>query len=486
MEVHPGLQRRARDAADWLQRQEEVTVVCHIDADGVSAGAIAAEALERAGIGHRVEPVKSLDDPTMERLLDAGHDALWFGDLGSAVHDRFGDVPKLVCDHHQLLAEGAEAFPHVNPLLEGLDGHTEASGAGTAYLVAHALDPANIDLLPMALVGGAADLQDRPNKAFVGSNGALVAAGVAAGILTAGPDLGFYGPHVRPLPKWLGLARDSPVPGVTGHPRDADRFLSGLGIDPVAAGGTWGELPETERVKVRSAIVDRILDCDLGPDAAEDLFRQVVEIQAEAAGQPVKELQSFATLLNATARYDEADVGLAVARGDRDDAYQKALGLLTGHRQHLAGALRAFEGVGVTQHVAIQTVHLEDKVRDTVVGIVCGMALDSLDLRQDLALLGFAHTPDGRTKVSSRCPRALAGRIDLAAALRDVASRLGGQGGGHAGAAGATIDRGLEEDFAAGVDAIVAQQLGRRPATPARAAPPSGWRASGAGQTRLV
>jgi hypothetical protein len=135
----------------------------------------------------------------------------------------------------------------------------------------------------------------------------------------------------------------------------------------------------------------------------------------------------------------------------------------------LVQSLDAFAQAGVAQLRAVQWVHLEDRVRDTVVGIVCGMALDGLGLRRDMPLIGFAHTPDGRTKVSSRAPHELKGRIDLATAMREGAASVGGQGGGHEGAAGATIPRGSETAFLQVVDAMVAGQLGVAATSPASA-----------------
>jgi len=271
----------------------------------------------------------------------------------------------------------------------------------------------------------------------------------------------------------------------------------------------WSTLREPERVALRSAIVGRLLDCGL---PTEGLWRTVVRITAEAPGSPTRELQEFGTLLNSTARYDEPAIGLAVARGDRAAAFQQALSLRDDHKKHLVRSLDAFAQAGVAQLLAVQWVHLEDRVRDTVVGIVCGMALDGLGLRRDMPLIGFAHTPDGRTKVSSRAPHELKGRIDLATAMREGAASVGGQGGGHEGAAGATIPRGSETAFLQVVDAVVAGQLGVAAMAPPANAPglaypapanqapahdapakvqvaaPSGrpvWHGSGPGQQRL-
>lgn len=467
------LRRRAEAGAAWVRERrrlgQRVTVVHHIDADGVSAAAVATAALERAGVPHAPFAAKSLDAAHVARIQELGAEALWFCDLGSTVYMQFPRSERLVCDHHQLVRDGTEeSFAHVNPLLDGLSGE-ELSGAGCAYLVAGALDAANVDLLPLALVGAAADLQDRKERRFHGANAALVAHGQAAGLVEAREDLGFFGPETRPLRKFLSLASDPVLPGLSQSGRAVERLCRDAGV-PLLDGDrerTWAMLPEAERRALRSALVAHLLDLGL-PAAAGRLTRQVLSFAREAPGTPVREPQEFGTLLNSTARYGRPEVGLAVARGDRGAAYQEALSLLLDHRRHLTSALDAFAASGVTERTAVQFVHLEDRVLDTVVGIVCGMALDGLGLRRDLALLGFAWTPDGKTKVSARSPHELQARgIDLATALREAAAQFGGQGGGHKGAAGATIPRGCEARFADVVDRLVGAQVGVRVAEPA-------------------
>ncbi|MGB1586484.1 MAG: DHHA1 domain-containing protein [Thermoplasmatota archaeon] len=453
--IDPRLAARAKQGAAWVHEQKAagrtVTVVHHIDADGVTSGAIAIEALDRAGCSHRSVPAKSLDDVHIAALQDGDHDALWFCDFGSTAYMHF-DVPRLVCDHHQLVRDGTEEdFPHVNPLMDGLEGD-EISGAGCAYLVAHALSADNQDLLPIALVGATADLQNR-HGGFHGTNQHILAVGTEAGLLTAQDDLAFFGPETRDLRTFLAYA-DISVPGATGSRKTAEQFLAQLDVD---CRTSWSALDEGHRRRIRSALVNRLLDCGL---PLEGLFRQVVTLAQETPGTPVHEMQEFGTLLNSTARYDEPDIGLAVARGDRDKAFQEALSLRNDHKKHLVKSLDALAKQGIQETDALQWVHLEDHVRDTVVGIVCGMALDGLGLRRDRPLIGFAHTPDGRTKVSSRAPHELKGRIDLATAMREGSAIVGGQGGGHEGAAGATIPRGSEPAFLEAVEGVVGAQLG--------------------------
>lgn len=526
--LDPRLVRRADAAAAWLDERkgtgDTVTVVHHIDADGVTSGAIAQRALERAGIRHRMVAAKSLDDVHVARVQDGAPDALWFCDFGSTAYMHF-DVPRLVCDHHQLVRDGREEdFAHLNPLLDGISGQT-ISGAGCAFLAALAHDPCNMDLLPVALVGAAGDLQDRkppeaagikeaspgadaddepgrgapsghassahageegagapaadPGAAtgmagFHGANAVLLEAGRRAGLVETATDLAWFGPETRPLRKFLAYGNDPAVPGITGDPRGAEALLSHLDVSLMDEDRerTWADLDDDERRRVRDAVVLRLLDCGL-EDRVTRLWRSVVRITAEAPGSPTRELQEFGTLLNSTARYGEPETGLEVAAGDRGPAYADALDLLLDHRKHLVKSLDAFRHVGVQELAGVQWVHLGDRVRDTIVGIVCGMALDGLGLRRDMPLVGLAHTDDGRTKASGRAPGEIQGRIDLAVAMREAAAAVGGQGGGHRGAAGATVPRSAEHEFLRHLDAIVATQLGRQPtkaAGPATAA----------------
>src|SRR5881296_79968 len=69
------------------------------------------------------------------------------------------------------------------------------------------------------------------------------------------------------------------------------------------------------------------------------------------------------------------------------------------------------------------------------------------------------------SKVSARGTRAhIAAGLDLAAALREAASEVSGNGGGHNIASGATIPKGKEDRFLSRVDELVGRQLEGAPA----------------------
>jgi RecJ-like exonuclease len=104
-------------------------------------------------------------------------------------------------------------------------------------------------------------------------------------------------------------------------------------------------------------------------------------------------------------------------------------------------------------------------VEDTVVGIVAGMLLGSGDIPCDRPLLAFAVSVDDQniemTKASARGTKELVEKgLDLSSAMRRASESVGGTGGGHNIAAGATIPPGKEADFLAEIDRIVSAQMG--------------------------
>ncbi len=75
-----------------------------------------------------------------------------------------------------------------------------------------------------------------------------------------------------------------------------------------------------------------------------------------------------------------------------------------------------------------------------------------------MPLLAFARAEDG-VKVSARSPRHLVRRgLNLAEIMKRAAASVGGEGGGHNVAAGATIPEGSEDEFLQIVDRMVKEQ----------------------------
>ncbi|MFC7132650.1 MULTISPECIES: DHH family phosphoesterase [Salinibaculum] len=478
----PDLDERARACAQRLHAADAVLLASHIDADGLTSAAIATTALERAGIPVETVFKKQLDETEIASIAAREYDTVLFTDFGSgqldviAEHERAGDFEPVIADHHQP-ADVATEY-HLNPLLEGIDGASELSGAGASYLLARALAETaaadggtvaggagavdNRDLAGLAVVGAVGDMQAVGGE-LVGANRAIVEEGAEAGVLAERTDLAFYGKQTRPLPKLLEYASEVRIPGISNDETGAISFLDGLDVD-LRAGGDWRrwvDLSDDEQQTVASALVQHALKRGVPAKKVDQLVGTTYTLEAEPEGTELRDASEFSTLLNATARYERADVGLGVCLGDREGALERARHLLENHRRNLSEGLERVKSQGVERTDHVQYFDAGDEIRETIVGIVAGMALGVEGVDPDRPIIAFARKNDEETKVSARGTARLVGQgLDLSAVMREASRAVGGDGGGHDVAAGATVPAGREADFVDAADAIVADQLG--------------------------
>lgn len=466
----PALADRAAACADRLHEAESVLLLSHIDADGLTSAAIAARALERAGISFEAGFEKQLDAAALEQAANTDHETVLFTDFGSgqldliATHESAGDFTPVIADHHQ--PADAETAYHLNPLLVGIDGASELSGAGTTYVLARALEPAgsdvdNRDLAALAVVGAVGDMQSGTDG-LTGANEAIVTEGVEAGVITVSTDLTLYGKQTRPLPKLLEYASEARIPGISNDQRGSVEFLSGLDI-PLKTDGEWRrwvDLSDDERRTLVTALLRRAVASGVPADRINELVGTTYQLTREEHGTELRDVSEFSTLLNATARYERADVGLAVCLGDRKAGLTEARQLLRNHRRNLSEGLQWVTTEGVTIEDNVQWFDAGTRIRETIVGIVAGMAVGANGVRHDLPIIAFAEKSPDEIKVSARGSGFLVRRgLDLSVVMREAARAVGGDGGGHTIAAGATIPTDTQRAFVETANRLVGEQL---------------------------
>jgi RecJ-like exonuclease len=150
-----------------------------------------------------------------------------------------------------------------------------------------------------------------------------------------------------------------------------------------------------------------------------------------------------------------------VCLGDRDEGLARARKLLRNHRRNLSEGLQWVKSQGVTREEHLQWFDAGEEIRETIVGIVAGMAVGVDGVDPDTPIIAFARKTDEETKVSARGTGRLVGQgLDLSAVMGEASAAVGGGGGGHNVAAGATIPAGEERAFIERADEIVGEQLG--------------------------
>ena len=224
---------------------------------------------------------------------------------------------------------------------------------------------------------------------------------------------------------------------------------------------SWVQLDHEDKRRITTEAVRRMLADGAAGNSIARLFGEVYEFPAEPVGTATHEAKEFATLLNSTARYGREDVGLALVMGDRGDALAAANDLLRGHRKHLIESVHLVRELGMRDRRLLQWFHGGDRIRDTVVGVVAGMLFKHGVATNEKAIVGFANADPASVKASVRGTSVLVRRgLDLSKAVAAAASAVGGEGGGHRIAAGATIPLGSEPRFLDALEHAIGSQIG--------------------------
>ncbi len=470
-----GFTAAATKAALALRAAKNVLVVGHNDADGLSSTAIASISLERAGVPHRTENVKKLDQVTLNQLNHAPEDMIWLVDLGSGYINSITRPSVVIADHHMPEPNAGtgrtlESFDlyHINPHLYGLNGSQEISGAGVTYTIAKAMDQDNKDLAVLAIIGAVGDFQENQDARLIGFNRTILKDAVSSGRLRCVEDLRLFGRCSRPIAKMFEFANDPVLPGMTGDFSRCSLMLYELEIIPKHNGRwrCWEDLEPWERSAIIGYIDDRYSH---DPSLRDRIMTRLVGEVYNMVDEDIPELGSakeFATLLNACGRYGEQDqsnfeVALQVMKGDRDLGLMRALRHQANHRRNLASGIDlVLNDIGVETRECYTFFDAGSRIPDTIVGIVAGMVLGSGKIPDDRPIVAMADSENDEVKVSARGTKDLVAKgLDLSHVMRFCAATVGGAGGGHDIAAGATVPAEDREIFLDQVNSVIKFQL---------------------------
>jgi single-stranded-DNA-specific exonuclease len=449
-------------AAEQIVAAPEITIISHIDADGISCEAILSQAISRLDIPVKSVFVRQLEPLTMPQV-PADSSLKIFSDLGAGQQNLmlergFSKNEVLIIDHH--VSQPCERdYTQVNCLPYG---HTRMSAAGVSYLVAKQLDCANIDLAQLAVVGNVGDMMAREKCGLVGpAREIIVEDGMKHGSVEVHKkDLNCYGTATRPVHLSLAYNDDPFVWGISNNPEGARQFLKKLGIRQQSPDGrwyVWEELSDDDRRTIISALAQQLM---ANGEKVDRLLAETYRFPGEIPRTPLRNAQEYATLLNACGRWSKPQIGGAILRGDRGTAYREAEHMLNNHRAILRELLQYIVDTGVRELENLQYLHVGGKYPDTIVGIGAGMALSKLNAKKPILIMCEVVEDRNLTKVSMRTTeRVVEKGIDLQKALSDASAEYGGGGGGHKIAAGAYIPKTAEQEFIVRVNRILKEQF---------------------------
>ncbi|MHA1934772.1 MAG: DHHA1 domain-containing protein [Candidatus Thorarchaeota archaeon] len=478
IELPKEMEELLHHGTDAIRQAKKVLAISHIDTDGISALSIIVTMLVRGSKDHYWRPIHQLNSETIlevvELVQEHRPDVVVFSDLGTGqIHlieehiiGKNGVEKVIILDHHLPPGKDSDrredhdgSLIEINPTHHGLNGSYDVSGAGMSFLLAYYLDPSNIDLVELAIVGASGDLQDYYGKGFTGLNRMFVELGETHDAIRIDKDLTFFGINTRPLPFLLQYATDPYLPGITGDRDACYAFFEDLDVEmktPEDNWRIWVDLRQDEKKRIIQKLIEHILASYEDPAKAKGIIGDVITLVNRPPRSTLRSAKEFSTLLNACGRNRRADVGVRICLGD-PDATQEGKALLQQHRTNLATALRRIENDGFTETQGMYVVN-DPETQDTIIGIVIGMAQGSMIIPWDKPVIGVSTntSDDGPiVKISGRARKSVVNQgvnikevfSEAAELLNNEHNKLVAEAGGHPMAAGAFIHNSVLEQF---------------------------------------
>lgn len=388
--------------AENLREKEYVEIYGHHDADGIAAASILVHALLREDIQVRLRilPRISPDD------ISSGN-ATVLCDFGSGLPDLSDNV--MVIDHHVPRFEGEF---HVNPRLEGIDGESELSASGAAYMVAQHIGD-NRDLAGVALLGMIGD-----HQTIQGPNQDIVNEGMANSFITPGRGMPLFG---RDLHEKLYTALHPLLYGIAGESETARSIIDAC----------------TMRNEVDMGLLLSDVILKVSPHhnvrSLTSLWGDTWHLERGA----VKDAHSMAGILDGCGKSGRGILGVSLCLRSHEyleEAWETAR----------AYRLRVIEAAQNAHQMNENPYFYEIADAGAISGVADAFSFDGL-LTHPVAVMA---PQEDWYSVSARCPEGV--ETDLATLLSDLAGECGGSGGGHHSRGGAKIPREKIECFTSG------------------------------------
>jgi len=378
----------ATKIADRLRTMDYADVYSHHDADGIASAAILAIALTRAHIAFRLRFLPYLKRDDIERP-----EISILCDMGAALPD----MPEsaIIIDHHVPYAKNTL---HINPRLDGMDGETELSAAGCAYLVAVALNRDNRDLAGLVMAGIIGDNQD-----VIGMNQTIIGEAIGNNLITPGKGILLPGKTTH---EQIEIASFPYLPGLSGNAALAEKIEQMC--QNMTSDEAYAETLISEIIARSTATYDSLLR----------VYGNTWKLQRET----LQDAYELTAALDACGKSGRADLGFAIAAGDATKL-EEAWNVTIAFRKHI------IENAESAKEIRTRIYEIEDSNATSDVA-------DLFAAAENKPVVVIAKGSE-HLKVSSRAPRGY--DINLEQFMKTAAESFGGNGGGHMTRAGGEL-----------------------------------------------
>jgi single-stranded-DNA-specific exonuclease len=452
---------------DHVKKGNYIRLVTHNDADGISSGGILTACAYKMGARFKISSEKKLDEKLIARLVEENPDLIVFSDFGSGYLDIISESLKqdiIILDHHMPQDLEVENIIHVNPMLHDVDGARDIAASGVCYFFAKALDPTNVNLAGLGILGALGDQQDKgERKSLIGLNTVIEKDAIDNNLLDKHVGLIFYGYETRPIAKAIAYTTIPYIPGLSGNESNSVAFLKEIGIDILDGSRlrALADLTDEEKTLLFSKLSNHMVSSGCDSKAIHQLIGTIYTFKMEEQSTALRSGREYGSLLNACGKMGMPGVGLSVCLGDRGSVMAEAQDTLAKYRVTISKALDWVQmNDSVEEQDHIYVIRAMDKVNDTVIGVVCGILLSQGILKGNKPIVASAYSEDDQLKISTRGTDELVeAGLHMGLVMQEAAEPVEGGGGGHDIAAGAYIPMNKEREFLENVNRLVAEKL---------------------------
>ena len=439
--------------SDCIKSGKNISVITHLDCDGITSGSIVTKSLIRSGARCTVRTVNEFSKNLVDKLKKDFRDLHIITDLGGGFAkdlDEGLDDNWIVVDHHQIPEEEFDNQRVINAWKYGIDGGLEVSAGGMSYLVSQSLHKENTDLAWIAVVAALGDRQDHgEKKSFTGINLEIASTAKKNGQVEIDLDVLLVGRETRPLPDALAFTSHPFIEGLTWNRDACLSLLISAGIR-LKDGSRWrvpAELTEDEKRNILQAI-SKFSSGKNATDIMDELVGYTYTLSGEDKRSFLRDAREFSTMLNSCGRIRRAGVGISICMGDRTKMLEEGESILLEYRTLLRTYMNtlASERWRVVDNGQYVVINAEGLVPENMTGAVSSLLGGSQKNSGKIIILR-TNGDEGTIKFSSRKSTGCKSEVNLGLLMRSCASKVAGVGGGHHAAAGARITKDKLDEF---------------------------------------
>ena len=439
--------------SDCIKTGKSISVITHLDCDGITSGSIVTKSLIRSGAKCTVRTVNEFSKNLIEKMKNDSREFHIITDLGGGFAKDLDNALEddwIVVDHHQIPKEEFDNQKVINAWKYDFDGGRDVSAGGMAYLVSKALHKENTDLAWIAVVAALGDRQDQgEKKSFIGMNLEIAATAKKNNQVEIGLDILLVGRETRPLPDALAFTSQPFIEGLTWNRDACLSLLNSSGIK-LKDGSRWrvpSELSEDEKRALLQTI-SKYISAKNASDILDELIGYTYTLSGEDKRSFLRDAREFSTMLNSCGRIRKAGVGVAICMGDRTKMLQEGENILVEYRTFLRTYMNTLssERWRITDNGSYLMVNGEGLVPENMTGAVSSLLGGSQKNTGKIIILR-TNGEEGTIKFSSRKSTGCKSEVNLGLLMRECAARVSGVGGGHDAAAGARITKDKLDEF---------------------------------------